>query len=107
MVARKCFFQKKKKHECIRALLHGGPGYDTLDFPVGGLVLYDPARLSVSDSAVDTVSLTQLLRGDARHCVNRWSELMLKSKAERKLVDAAIEPPRLHQDPILGASRVV
>ena len=89
------------------ALLQGGPVYDTLDFPVGGLALYDATRLSVADSAVDSVSLTQLPRDDARDCVSRWSELMFNSEAEQKLVDATIEPPRLYQDPILGCSRVV
>ena len=78
-----------------------------MDFPVGGLVLYDATRLSVPDSAVDSVFLTQLLRGDARGCVNRWSELIFNSGGEQKLVDATIEPPRLYQDPILGGSRVV
>ena len=91
------------KHEAVRALLQGGPGYGTLDFPAGGLALYDATRLSVPDSAVDSVSLTELLRSDARDCVSRWSELMLNSEAEQKLVDATIEPPRLCHDPILGA----
>ena len=64
-------------HEAVRALLQGGPGYDTLDFPVGGLALYDATRLSVP--AVDSVSLTQLLRSDARDCVIRLFGLMLRS----------------------------
>ena len=54
-----------------------GRGYDTLNFPTDGLALYDATRLSVPDSAVDSVSLTQPLRSDARDCVNRWSELVL------------------------------
>ena len=90
------------KHEAVRALLQGGPGYNTLDFSVGGSALYDATRLSVPDSAVDSVSLTQLLWGDARDCVSKCSELVLNSEAEQKLV----EPPR-RQDPILGGSRVV
>ena len=55
--------QTFQKHEAVSALLHGGMGYDTLDFPVGVLALYDPARLSVLDSAIDSVSLAQLLGG--------------------------------------------
>ena len=39
------------KHEVGRALLQGGLVYDTLDFPVGSLALYDATRLSVPDSA--------------------------------------------------------
>ena len=63
------------KDEVVRALLHAGPGYDTLDSSVGGLALSDPARLSVPDSAVDSVSLAYLLRADAGDCVCR-SELV-------------------------------
>ena len=37
-----------------------------------------PARLSISESAVDSVSLTQLLAGDARDRVCRWSEFKFK-----------------------------
>ena len=73
------------KHELVRALLQVGLGYDTLDFRC----LNDTTRLSVPDSAVDSVSFTQLLRSDARDCVNRWK----------------IEPPRLYQDPILVVYR--
>ena len=62
--------------KAFRALLHGGPGYDTLDSSVGGVARDDPARLSVPDSAVDSVSLAQRARGDARDCVCRWSELV-------------------------------
>ena len=47
----------------------------------GGLALYDATRLSVPDCAVDSVSLTQLLWGDARDCVSKWSELMVNSEA--------------------------
>ena len=36
-------------------------------------------RFSVPDSAVHSVSLTQLLWSDARDCVRRWSELMFNS----------------------------
>ena len=46
--------------------------------------------------------LAQLLGGDAREFVCRWSELMLHSAIEQKLVGATSEPPRLYQDPKLA-----
>ena len=48
-----------------------------------------PARLSISESAVDSVSLTQLLAGDARDWVCRWSEFKFHSENEERPVDAA------------------
>ena len=102
----KCFVnaQTFSKHEAVSARLHGGVGFDTLDLPVGGLALCYPARLSVPDSAVDLVSLANSPRGDARDCVCRWSELMLNSESEQKLVDATSEPPRLYQERKLAGS---
>ena len=46
------------------------------------------ARLSISESAVDSVSLTQLLAGDARDRVCRPNS-SLNFENEQRLVDAA------------------
>ena len=90
------------KHEAVSAVLHGGLGYVSLDLPVGGLALYDPARLSVPDYSV---SLEKLLREDARDCVWRWSELMLISENEQKFVDATSLRGSI-RDPMLAGSRL-
>ena len=53
-------------HEAVRALLHGGLGTIPWTRPMVAWPLYDPPRLSVPDSAVDSVSLAHLLRDNLR-----------------------------------------
>ena len=88
--------QTFSKHEAVSALLRGG-----------GMVR-TPWTLPLVAWPCTTprVSLAQLLWGNAREFVCRWSELMLNSENEQKLVDATSEPPRLYQYPKLAGSRM-
>ena len=67
-------------HEAVSALLQCGaevrcPGLS----PLVAWPCTTPARLSISESAVDSVSLTQLWAGDGRDRVCRGSEFKLHS----------------------------
>ena len=95
----------ESEHEAISALLKGKASVYSSDAAcsVGGLATFDLGRISLPESVHDCPYLEDVLQGEALKAIQGFSNYILNSEEEQKLVDASTKRPCLYMDPVLSA----